>query len=576
MFMERYRTFQRWEGLDGAAKLTAPEHAVINACRNGVPCELGDGGRPEGPDPARTIRAELLRYLILGGCDNCRVAETGVVLKGAYIRDALDLDFAVVNGQTSLTNCRFADAISALQTRFELLNLGGSTLPGLNAEGVEVTGNVILNKGFNATGQVDLTGAKIGGSLACRKGQFYAANGHALNAQQAVIAGSVYLREGCATGEIRLVGIRVGGRLDCDMGHFASLDGYALNAERAVVSGGVFFRRGFKATGEVRLAGARIGDRLTCEGGHFQNANGEALNAQRLRVKGSIIWRNVMVLEGGINIDGAHVGDLVDDAASWPAPDGTKARLILDGFTYNRISNFTDTQTRLDWLSAGTRRDGEFFPQPYAQLAKVLRAMGHDRSARTVIIEKEHLLALEQYKADRAKAMALWSGDDSAHGDIGWHWCRRWGFWLWNELIRRIVGYGYAPQYALYWTLAILTVLSLFYFVVWQAGGMVPNSPVVLNSADWVAALGADAAKPGPVWADTMQSAAHYETFVSGFYAMDVFIPLINFGQEEAWTATTKTTMGCIAFVVTFAAKGFGWFITALGAAAITGIIRRD
>lgn len=88
--------------------------------------------------------------------------------------------------------------------------------------------------------------------------------------------------------------------------------------------------------------------------------------------------------------------------------------------------------------------------------------------------------------------------------------------------------------------------------------------------------MAADAVSTGKLWADTAPSAAHYETFWSGFYAADVFIPLIGFGQEAAWTATTQNAAGWIAFVVTFMAKGFGWFVTALGAAAITGIIRRE
>ena len=97
-----------------------------------------------------------------------------------------------------------------------------------------------------------------------------------------------------------------------------------------------------------------------------------------------------------------------------------------------------------------------------------------------------------------------------------------------------------------------------------------------MNSPDWVAAMAVSPTAPGPVWAATAPSGAHYETFYAGFYAADVFIPLINFGQEAAWTATTQNVAGWFAFLATFALKGFGWFITALGAAAVGGIIRRE
>ena len=51
----------------GFEPLGAAEGALVQACVAGKPCELGDGSRPEGPDPARDIRADLLRFLILGG-----------------------------------------------------------------------------------------------------------------------------------------------------------------------------------------------------------------------------------------------------------------------------------------------------------------------------------------------------------------------------------------------------------------------------------------------------------------------------------------------------------------------------
>jgi hypothetical protein len=104
---------------------------------------------------------------------------------------------------------------------------------------------------------------------------------------------------------------------------------------------------------------------------------------------------------------------------------------------------------------------------------------------------------------------------------------------------------------------------------------MVPNTPVVLNSEAWAEALKINPTAPGPVWA-AGDVGRHYETFYAFFYAADVFIPLIDFGQESAWTGTTENWAGWMAFFLGFFFKAFGWFITALGAAAITGIIRRD
>lgn len=52
-------------------ELTLAEEQLIEACQKGECCVLGDGSLPpEGePYPQRHIHADVLRYLILGGCD---------------------------------------------------------------------------------------------------------------------------------------------------------------------------------------------------------------------------------------------------------------------------------------------------------------------------------------------------------------------------------------------------------------------------------------------------------------------------------------------------------------------------
>ncbi len=142
--------------------------------------------------------------------------------------------------------------------------------------------------------------------------------------------------------------------------------------------------------------------------------------------------------------------------------------------------------------------------------------MGHEREARLVLIEKEKRLAEEQIKEDRKKAQTLRDGSQGEQGDIGSHWMKRTSFKLWNGVARRLIGYGYAPQYAFYRFLGLLSFLTVWYFALWQAGGFVPNSPVVMNSASWADVLQVSASALGPLWANTAIG-NHYETFYSGF-----------------------------------------------------------
>src|SRR5207249_10574398 len=67
-----------------------------------------------------------------------------------------------------------------------------------------------------------------------------------------------------------------------------------------------------------------------------------------------------------------------DEEKSWPG----EGKLFLDGFTYDRISEDSPltAQSRIEWLHRQPHH--KFLPQPYEQLASVLRNMGHEREAR--------------------------------------------------------------------------------------------------------------------------------------------------------------------------------------------------
>jgi len=65
--MAHPRTLTDWQALTGDQALSKAERQLIECCREGAPCKLGDGMLPKRKSKARTIRADLLRWLILGG-----------------------------------------------------------------------------------------------------------------------------------------------------------------------------------------------------------------------------------------------------------------------------------------------------------------------------------------------------------------------------------------------------------------------------------------------------------------------------------------------------------------------------
>ena len=90
--------WQEVQELRKAGWLTAAEQRLIEACRVGRQCFVGEI-RPEVQRDEITIRAPLLRYLILGGCDGFRVHAWGVSVCGAWIQGCLDLSLAKARGQ---------------------------------------------------------------------------------------------------------------------------------------------------------------------------------------------------------------------------------------------------------------------------------------------------------------------------------------------------------------------------------------------------------------------------------------------------------------------------------------------
>ncbi|WP_297340150.1 hypothetical protein [Pseudophaeobacter sp.] len=526
----------------------------------------------------------MLRYLITGGGDGCVVHDVGVQLAGAYVPDMLDLDYARAKGTTTLNYCHFEKTILARYCHFNTLSLEGSALEqGLEAQGAEIVGSVFLRNSFSAKGRVDLGGVKIGGQLNCTRGQIEVTDGNALYAQGAQITGNVFLN------------------------------------------------KGFSAKGRVTLSGAKISGQLACAGGRFHAEKGAALQLQDTQAA-DFFWRDVTEVSGGLDLNGAHFDTLTDYPESWERVTD----LSLIGLTYTHITNPGDTAKRVAWLGKGDRSNGEFSPQPYTQLAKVLREMGHDRDARTVLVEGEvrhrrsewHEIekrraerwALRRYLKspnqknwdiyaeaeasdqskqlfDRFQRICLDAAKDHPNRpsdaqlelarmglrqDLQWtnakDKLRIWWFKAKSFGLNKLVGYGYKPFNSL-WALVVLVLLAAgLSHMAWQRGDFAPNSDVILSTAEWQN-LAEDKTVHNPAfqWSDQQGKGRDYETFNPLAYGFDVVVPIVNIGQEAAWApSTTRGPWGWTLWWMRWLFTVFGWIVTALGAAAIAGVIRRE
>src|SRR5208282_1318152 len=90
-------------------------------------------------------------------------------------------------------DCFIGEPITLFDADALAVNLTGSHVAGIVADGLRTRGGVFLPNGFHATGEVRLAGAKIEGDLYCSGGIFGNANGDALSARGATVDGGVFL-----------------------------------------------------------------------------------------------------------------------------------------------------------------------------------------------------------------------------------------------------------------------------------------------------------------------------------------------------------------------------------------------
>jgi hypothetical protein len=555
----------------------------------------------EGSDSDRRIRPALLQWLCADAVASELVHQNGIQLWNAEVQGDFDLSFVKVPFPLALVRCQFSDPITLRQAEIPDLILSGASVPGIEAGGLQVKGSVFLRQGFVSSGEISLMAAFIGGTLDCgdavirnAAGIGISGTGVAISADHLTVGAGVFLNRGfCAEGEVRFLNARIGGNFTCTGGTFSNPAGFALTLDGVAIDGEVHLSDGFNAKGSVRLLGAQIGGCLDCNGGKFHDEHSEAslaLASHGAHVRGSVflndgfraegavefvatrIEKNLECInstfQGEVNAVGASIGGgfhwlriknpelatlilrdaaavrILDDVASWPV----KGSLELDGFVYERISEGpNDARNRLDWL----QRQRDFTPQPYRQLAKVLRNDGDGNGAQRVLFRMEHQRRKEKDRNLLSRLLSF--------------------------LFRITVGYGFYPIPAALGWLAALFALGFFLF--W--GGYNAGSIVPVDKEAYQAFK-------------NEQLPAYYEHFHSSMYSFENSFQLVKLGQVDRWQPDpTPQQVPLVArdwlhrtarlFISADSLRWYrwfqiilGWFFTAMIVAGVTGIVRKD
>lgn len=544
------------------------EEKVVAHLQTGNFDRLGDGLRPENEDPARTVRADLLRYLILGS-DRYHLHEKGLRLSGAWITGILDLEGCRIPRDIGLGDCHFEAPPILRSAIIDNLFLDGSSLPGLQADRLEARGCLTFRAAI-VTGEIRLPGARIGGSIEADGVSIASPDGIALNADGLEAGGGILLRGADVRGGLNLSSVRLGGDVNAVGARLKRPGEVVLNGDGIVAAD--LALRGATIVGETRLLGARFNGDIDCTSVSLSQPDGYALRLNRTTVDGAFFLRQNATIEGALDLTATTIGAIDDEPGSWPKTGD----LLLNRCRYGAfIGGPADAESRLDWLARQTpeRWNADFWPQPYEQLSKVLREMGHDEEARAVLITKERL----QRKARRARAK------NPALKVV---------LTVTDAILAVTLRYGRQPLLALAWLVFFWAIGAGVFAIAYRGGAMKPNSPVVLRSPEWtmcdlqrtetrfMPTAGQELTGRAEVGQNQLAcfrsqpEAASYPEFNAVMYSLDVLLPVASIGQKEYWRPDSLKPKGTFALNYYFFQSVIGWALSLLAVAGFSGLVK--
>lgn len=382
----------------------------------------------------------------------------------------------------------------------------------LSAEYAQIDGSVRLssmsvgkhNVVFRSIGSIELQDAKIDQDLDCGDAYLWDPRGHALDAFELRLRGDVQLQDVTADGDVFFDFADIHGTIWTYGATFKNPGEEALSITYATIHSDVMLgndKEGLTTDGIINLQGAKIGGALHLQklvfikpadkGQNKSKPDHNGVNAQFITVDGPFYWKSVSTIdETSIDLSYARAGVLADDTR-WPA------QRKLNGFQYQTIDRDSphDSQRRLEWLRT---EGGDYEPQPYSQLARVLASDGHGVDAVDVQIADE--------QARRAAA---------AHGRNA---PEKLVLCLWSWLLRWTIGYGHRPFRAMLPIAGFIILGSYIFGLAFKAGVITPTEKDAYDE-----------------FTKTGEAPVRYQSFSNFVYSLETFVPLVRLRQEEFW-----------------------------------------
>ena len=200
-----------------------------------------DTAHAENWGAERSVRAELIAWLLSDPDASRFVHPSGLALAGARIKGTLDLSYATVDKPLTLIRCYVPDGINLLSAHLQEITVRRSRTGAVFGNNAIIRGDATFILGD--FGPVSFMRARIDGTLDFTGARILEAGEDSVNLVEANVAGDVLFHDGFTTDGI------VYARL-AKIGHDLSVHGAEfrgdgeLDAERAVIDGTSLLGRG--------------------------------------------------------------------------------------------------------------------------------------------------------------------------------------------------------------------------------------------------------------------------------------------------------------------------------------------
>ena len=293
---------------------------------------------------------------------------------------------------------------------------------------------------------------------------------------------------------------------------------------------------------------------LDVRGAHNGTGGGISVDLRGSRIEGVFQMSATEKSCGELKLSGAYARVLDGSSQALATP----MKVWLNRFEYDGLVGDAVNVPVKDWLAFLAKQytpgdPADFYPQPYEQLALVLRKAGHGEDARAILIDKER-----RQRAARLIRVPLQTRARLRLSDwVLWHTVR----------------HGLQPLRAALWLGVFWTIGTVVFFSASDAGAIKPNNAFMLRQSEWTEC----APLEGRARLTCFEGrAASYPEFNALIYSADTLLPIVSLEMQEYWIPDDSQGVGWFARGYLWVHIAVGWALSLLAVAGFSGLVKSD